>query len=156
MLIMKQLSHWNTPMKTSRILLTALFITQASCTSAPTQPDLTTGLAPCGSYPNCVNSDSGVGVHAIEPLQASPAQWESLKVWIKEQKDWRISKDEDLFLQAVAITPWMRYREDIQLLYQTETRLIQVRSSSRLGYSDMGANRTRVEHLRGELERLQQ
>lgn len=59
--------------------------------------------------------------------------------------------DEGLFLQCVATTPIMGFRDDVQLLYQPDALLIQVRSSSRMGFSDMGANRQRVEALRREL-----
>jgi uncharacterized protein (DUF1499 family) len=45
----------------------------------------------------------------------------------------------------------MRFRDDVQLLYNPETGVIQVRSSSRLGISDMGTNRSRVESLRDQL-----
>ena len=55
------------------------------------------------------------------------------------------------FVQAVVTTPMMRFRDDVQLLYNPQTDVIQVRSSSRLGISDMGTNRRRVESLRSHL-----
>ena len=72
------------------------------------------------------------------------------------QDDWEVTLDTDVFVQAVAITPLMRYRDDVQLLYVPEEGLVHVRSSSRLGYSDMGANRKRVEDLRELLTTLGQ
>ena len=112
-------------------------------------------LAPCGSLPNCVNSYSGKGGQAVEPLRATASQWTSLKLWLREQKNWQITADDDLFLQAVAITPTMRFRDDVQLLFQPNAQTIQVRSSSRLGIGDMGANRKRVESLRSTLNAMQ-
>jgi len=42
-------------------------------------------------------------------------------------------------------------RDDVQLLFLPEAQLIQVRSSSRLGVSDLGANAARIETLREQL-----
>jgi uncharacterized protein (DUF1499 family) len=46
----------------------------------------------------------------------------------------------------------MRFRDDIQLQFDPDSKLIQVRSSSRLGISDLGTNYRRVEALREVLE----
>ncbi len=105
--------------------------------------------------PNCVNSDSGEGGQAIDPLPATAADWAALKRWIGEQPDWTIVEQQENFLQCVAVTPLMGFRDDVQLLFQADTGLIQVRSSSRLGISDMGANRKRVQLLRQQLQALQ-
>ena len=124
----------------------------AACVSPPKYSATGIELPPCGSLPNCVNSDSGEGWQAIDPLRATRSQWQGLKDWIGEQKDWSIVEDQGNFLQFTAVTPMMRFRDDIQLLFKPELELIQVRSSSRLGISDMGTNRKRVELLRQQLQ----
>lgn len=108
-------------------------------------------LKECGWLPNCVNSESGRGVQAVEPMSATAGQWAELKLWISEQKDWEITIEEDHFLQAVVKTPVMRFRDDIQLLFLPDKQLVHVRSSSRLGLSDLGTNARRVEMLRQQL-----
>ena len=45
----------------------------------------------------------------------------------------------------------MQFRDDVQLAFKQQAGDIQVRSSSRLGISDMGANRRRIESLRAHL-----
>jgi uncharacterized protein (DUF1499 family) len=110
-------------------------------------------LPPCGMLPNCVNSYSGTGASAIAPLQATTAQWQALKRWLAQQNDWSITKESSDFLQAIVKTPLMKFRDDVQLAFDSGAGNIQVRSSSRLGISDMGANRTRIESLRAHLER---
>jgi uncharacterized protein (DUF1499 family) len=90
-------------------------------------------------------------VHAIESLSASMAQWDSLKLWLGGQRGWELTVEDGSFMQAVVVTPLMRYRDDVQLLYQADLERIQVRSSSRLGFSDMGTNRSRVEALRSKI-----
>jgi len=121
------------------------------CSGAPEKPVTMKTLPECGSRPNCVNSQSGMGVHAIEPLMANAEQWQKLKSWIARQKDWEITIDDGYFIQAVVKTPVMRFRDDVQLLFIPDLQLIHVRSSSRLGLSDLGTNARRVETLRDQL-----
>ena len=45
----------------------------------------------------------------------------------------------------------MRFTDDLEFLLDRERGVIDVRSASRVGYSDLGANRKRVEALRGVL-----
>ena len=99
---------------------------------------------------------TGEGGQAVEPLVVTPAQWRDFRQWLAVQDDWQVTQDTEVFVQAVAITPLMRFRDDVQLLYIPEEGLVHVRSSSRLGYSDMGANRKRVEELRELLRTLDQ
>ena len=130
--------------------LTAMLLL-TGCSSLPGKPETRQVLPECGWLPNCVNSQSGRGAQASEPLRANAGQWQQLKAWIAQQEDWEITVDNDDFIQAIVKTPLMRFRDDIQLLFVPDEQLIQVRSSSRLGISDMGANARRVETLRDQL-----
>jgi uncharacterized protein (DUF1499 family) len=123
----------------------------AGCSSAPDKPAILRALPECGSLPNCVNSQSGRGIQAIEPLAADAEQWQTLKSWIARQEEWEIVIDDGTFMQAVVKTPVMKFRDDVQLLFVPDQQLIQVRSSSRLGLSDLGTNARRVETLREQL-----
>lgn len=138
-------------MKRQLFIILSIATCLVACTSAPEKPAPGAGLPACGLLPNCVNSDSGEGARAIAPLPATTAQWQQLKQWLANQDDWSIITDRGNFLQAVVKTPLMRFRDDVQLLFDEQAGLIQVRSSSRLGISDMGANRKRVERLRDHL-----
>ena len=55
------------------------------------------------------------------------------------------------YLRAEFSTPLMRYTDDVEFWFDSAAGVVQVRSASRLGESDMGANRTRVEALRARL-----
>lgn len=121
------------------------------CSGAPARTDVLQTLPACGLLPNCVNTQSGRGVHGSEPIKANAAQWQKLKAWIALQEDWQIVIDDDNYLQAIVTSPAMRFRDDAQLLFVPRDGLIQVRSSSRLGISDLGANARRIETLRDQL-----
>ena len=138
-------------MKKYYLWILALTVMLAGCTGAPEKPSADMVLPPCGTLPNCVNSYSGAGGSAIAPLQASAEQWQELKLWLAQQSNWTITDETADFLQAVVKTPLMRFRDDVQLAFNNEAGEVQVRSSSRLGISDMGANRKRVESLRAHL-----
>jgi uncharacterized protein (DUF1499 family) len=138
-------------MKKRHLCIALLTIILAGCTSAPEQPGADAVLPPCGMLPNCVNSDSGTGGSAIAPLQATTEQWQALKRWLAAQDDWTITVETADFVQAVVKTPLMQFRDDVQLAFKQQASDIQVRSSSRLGISDMGANRRRIESLRAHL-----
>ena len=122
------------------------------CSSTPDKPAGKAPLAPCGWLPNCVNSVSGQGLQAIEPIKANDGQWQQIKTWIAGQPDWEIVIDDSNFIQAVVKTPLMKFRDDVQLQFEPDIELIQARSSSRLGISDMGTNYRRIETLREVLD----
>ena len=132
-------------------LLLAMLLLLAGCSNTPYTPVTMWVLPECGYLPNCVNSQSGTGIQAVEPLRANAEQWQQLKLWIKGQQDWEVIVDDGDFLQAVVETPVMRFRDDVLLLFLPDVQLIQVRSSSRLGLSDLGTNARRVETLREQL-----
>ena len=121
------------------------------CSSAPDKPIGSEVLMECGWLPNCVNTQSGRGGQSSKPIAANTEQWNKLKSWIGKQQDWVITINDDSFLQAVVKTPMMKFRDDVQLLFLSDARLIHVRSSSRLGISDMNVNAKRIETLRNQV-----
>ena len=44
--------------------------------------------------------------------------------------------------------------DDTEFLFDEEKMVIHIRSSSRLGYSDMGVNRSRIEKIRYQFNNL--
>jgi uncharacterized protein (DUF1499 family) len=138
-------------MKTHNLCMPLIALFLFGCTAAPEKPGREGELPSCGGLPNCVNSDSGEGGSAIEPIRATSQQWGELKQWLATQDNWTITVDSGDFVQAVVTTPLLRFRDDVQFLFDAQAGVIQVRSSSRLGISDMGTNRSRVESLREQL-----
>ncbi|MEZ5503231.1 MAG: DUF1499 domain-containing protein [Halioglobus sp.] len=122
-----------------------------ACSSMPDRPAPGATLLPCGPLPHCVSSTSTRPDQAIAPLTATAQQWQQLKQWLATQEHWTITEDTGDFLQAVVSTPLLHFQDDVQLLYDQHTGVVQVRSSSRLGISDLGTNRRRVELLRDHL-----
>lgn len=124
----------------------------AACASPPERPTPGDPLPPCGNSPNCVSSQESREGFQVAPLVATAEQWRALIATLHTWDHWAITEEDGYFVQAVATTPLMRYRDDVQLWFDPEAGLVHVRSSSRVGYGDMGANRDRVEKLRAALE----
>lgn len=57
-----------------------------------------------------------------------------------------VSKDD--YLHATATTRWMGFVDDLEFWFNPNQRVIEVRSASRLGREDFGANRDRIERIR--------
>ena len=56
------------------------------------------------------------------------------------------------YLYAEFETPLMKYVDDVEFWYDPKARVVQVRSASRMGSKDFGANRKRVEAIRARLK----
>jgi uncharacterized protein (DUF1499 family) len=108
-------------------------------------------LAPCPTTPNCVSSQSADSDHAIAPLRyrddAVDAMTELKKV-IRSMKRAEIVVSTDSYLHAEFTSAVFRFVDDVEFLCDERARLIHVRSASRVGRSDFGVNRKRVEEIR--------
>ena len=81
-----------------------------------------------------------------------PAIREKLKVALSRLGGTKVVKEETNYLHAVASTAFFRFRDDLELLIDPANGVVHIRSASRIGVSDLGANRKRVERLRTLLE----
>lgn len=106
-------------------------------------------LAPCPDSPNCVSSQARDARHAIAPLplHGSPATSRTrlLEILGKEPRV-RVIEQRERYLRAEFTSRLLRFVDDVEFLIGEQH--IEVRSASRLGYSDLGVNRERIEHLR--------
>ena len=62
----------------------------------------------------------------------------------------KIVEADDHYLYAEFTSPWMGYVDDVEF-YLDPDGVIQVRSASRLGESDLGVNPKRIEAIREKL-----
>jgi uncharacterized protein (DUF1499 family) len=133
----------------SAILL--LLIVSGCAGSMPKNIGITDNkLSPCPDKPNCVNSFSNTKEHRIQPFSpASNQLWKNLIQVLNEQKNSKIIISEPLYIHATFTSKLMGFVDDVEFLQSNNTT--HIRSASRLGYSDLGANRDRIERLRSQL-----
>jgi len=87
------------------------------------------------------------------PLQGDgPASMARLSELLQSMPGVQIIQDTgDGYLYAQCTTPLMKFVDDLELWFDPENRVVQVRSASRVGRKDFGVNRKRVEALRAGL-----
>lgn len=122
----------------------------SACAGEPPQDigNLNGRLADCPDSPNCVCSFESRESHSIAPLQANLAQIQQILMGLPEA---RIINSEDNYLYAEFTSRIMGFVDDVEFLYDADAGITHVRSASRLGYSDMGVNRKRIESIRDNL-----
>lgn len=111
-------------------------------------------LAPCPSSPNCVSSDAGDRNHYVEPYALavdSDAAWAALRERLAARPRTRVISATDDYLHAEERSRLLGFVDDVEFHLRSEEAVVAVRSASRLGYSDFGVNRRRVEAIRQAL-----
>jgi uncharacterized protein (DUF1499 family) len=111
-------------------------------------------LQPCPASPNCVVSDARDEEHGIEPFHlivAAPRAWIIVQEVLGELPRTVIAKKTADYVHAECRSAVFRYVDDLELHLRPAQGIIAVRSASRLGRSDFGVNRRRVERLRAVL-----
>ena len=132
-------------------VISAMLLAVLSCASNPPKAQLVDGrLRPCPKSPNCVSSENDGGSSRIEPLtfKGPPEKaWSDLKETIRELGG-KIQEEHDGYLWATFTSRLFRFVDDMEFRMVSTDGMIHVRSGSRVGYSDLGVNRRRVEKLR--------
>jgi uncharacterized protein (DUF1499 family) len=106
-------------------------------------------FAPCKPTPNCVSSqaDPADKEHYIAPIAFSGTMPE-LRRAVESMTRATVISEEGNYLYAEYKSALLGYVDDVELLLDESARLVHVRSASRLGRSDFGVNRKRIEELR--------
>ncbi len=108
-------------------------------------------LAPCPASPNCVSSQADDQDHRAEPLtlhgSASTALLR-LKAVLSREPRVRIVSESGNYLHLEATSLLFRFVDDVEFYMDEAAGVIHFRSASRVGYSDLGANRARMERIR--------
>ena len=107
-------------------------------------------LAACPGTPNCVNSQSDDAQSKIEPLPAKSIA--EVKKVLEGMERTTIVEETDNYLYAEFKSKLMGYVDDVEFYRDDAANAVQVRSASRLGKSDLGVNRKRVEEIRSKLQ----
>jgi len=111
-------------------------------------------LVGCPNKPNCVCSEALSGNTYVEPLKVCGSmaqQWNALKDVILDMGG-KIEEADDYFLHATFQSRVFRFTDDVICRQDAVRNSIQIRSSSRVGYSDFGVNRKRVDKIRKKLQ----
>lgn len=131
--------------------------------SAPSDLGVRDGkLAPPALTPNSVSSQADL--HPGHPQQAyariaplsysgdAAAAMKQLAGAIRQMDGATVVRDQPDYLYVQFRTRWLGFVDDAEFWQDPAAQVIQVRSASRLGESDLGLNRQRIESLRQRLQ----
>ena len=107
-------------------------------------------LEPCPDTPNCVSSQANGSAH-VAPLAFSDdpnAAFARLQSLLQQLPRVRITGVAAGYLRAEAASRVFGFVDDVEFQLDPANRVVHVRSAARLGYSDFGVNRKRIETLR--------
>jgi uncharacterized protein (DUF1499 family) len=114
-------------------------------------------LSPCPASPNCVVSQKADAKHTIAPItyhvtrdKAREALLKVLTVVPRTQ----IIKQTDNYVHAISKSRIFKFVDDVEFYFPSDKSVIHIRSASRVGDSDFGVNRTRLEQIRLALRDL--
>ncbi len=112
-------------------------------------------LASCPNTPNCVSTQAADGMHKIEAIAIDGGPdnaMTQLKAAIAAIPRMKIVTEMENYLHAEATSLIFRFTDDVEFFIDPQAQLIHFRSASRVGHSDLRANRTRMELIRKVFE----
>ena len=143
------------------VIITGLSVGQLGLLkgSPPTDLGVHDGrLKPPSNTPNSVSSQASLypdhPQHAYAEIVPLPlkgnasATLDRIASIIESMEGGKIVKREPDYIYAQFTTRLMKYVDDVEFWYDPSAKVIQVRSASRLGSSDLGVNRKRIETIR--------
>lgn len=108
-------------------------------------------FTPCSKAPHCVSSqaepDSGKHVPPLAFSASADGARQALLKTLYARDDATVERADARFVHATFRTT-LGFVDDVTFLIQRQRQVIDVKSSSRIGYYDFGVNRRRVEALR--------
>lgn len=111
-------------------------------------------LAPCPDSPNCVSTLADDADQRMEPLPLSgdpAAAMDEIETAVQQMPRAQIITRSDNYLHAEFRSALWGFVDDVEFLLDEDAGFIHFRSAARLGYSDMGVNRSRMEEIQQQL-----
>jgi uncharacterized protein (DUF1499 family) len=108
-------------------------------------------LPECPDSPNCVSSQAERADQKIDPIKYSGPMEEAklrMRLVIDSMPGAKVLQEDRLFMHVEFQTLVFGFVDDVEFIMDDAHKVIHVRSASRLGYSDLGTNRRRVEKIR--------
>ena len=126
---------------------------QAQQSRAGEPPGLFDGqLRPCPGPPNCVCSEYPADAeHYVEPLDITGLSADDAMRLLKHviaDLGGEVGIDYGDYIAATFTSDLWGFADDLELRVDPQGNRVHLRSASRVGYGDMGANRERVERIK--------
>ncbi len=107
-------------------------------------------LSPCPASPNCVSTQAENARQPMAPIPWSGPPAAAIEVianLVEAMPRARVVTKTDHYLHAEFTTLLFRFVDDVEFFVDETAGAIHYRSASRVGHSDLGVNRRRMERL---------
>jgi len=107
-------------------------------------------LSPCPDSPNCVCTQDDSPEHQMKPIPFTDSPddaLERIKAAIQSLPRTALISESKTYLHFEVRSLIYRYVDDVEIYIDAPQKLIHFRSASRVGKSDMGVNRARMDEL---------
>lgn len=114
-------------------------------------------LSSCPASNNCVVSQDADAKHAIDPITYHvdrDAARETLLKVLSVVPRTEVVEQTDNYIHALSKSRIFKFVDDVEFYFPANEPVIHTRSASRIGESDLGVNRRRVEQIRLALRDL--
>ncbi|RUR84607.1 DUF1499 domain-containing protein [Chlorogloeopsis fritschii PCC 9212] len=114
-------------------------------------------LSSCPASNNCVMSQDADPKHAIDPIAYHVDQDTALQTLLKVLSvvpRTEVLEQTPNYIHAISKSRIFKFVDDVEFYFPANESVIHVRSASRVGESDLGVNRRRVEQIRLALRDL--
>lgn len=108
-------------------------------------------LLACPNTPNCVSTAKRPSERYISPFEYSRKREEAIAIMVeivKELGNTKIREEKNGYLWVECSSKIFGFVDDLEIYFPPEKKVVYIRSASRLGYSDLGVNRKRLENIR--------
>lgn len=130
----------------------------APATATATFDPATGQFAPCPDSPNCVSTQATDQEHGIAPytFSGSPAEaMTGLLAIVNAMPRTTIVTQTDDYLHVEFRSRIFRFVDDVEFFVDDASKTVQFRSAARVGHSDLGVNRKRMEEIRTRFDTAQ-
>ena len=114
-------------------------------------------LAACPSSPNCVSTQAEDREHWIAPLTIPASSVNPIDVLadvVRSMPRTVMVEQNSEYLRAEFRSQIFRFCDDVEFYFERSSGRVHFRSASRVGYSDLGVNRIRMEEIRDRFVKL--
>lgn len=114
-------------------------------------------LKPLKGSPNAVSTQTSIEALHMDPLPYGKDRnqtIETIKMVMGQLPRTELAEETTDTLHYVVTSKVMRFKDDVEFLFDDEARQVEFRSASRLGHSDFGVNRKRMDDVSKRYRRL--
>ncbi|MEP1448575.1 MAG: DUF1499 domain-containing protein [Paraglaciecola sp.] len=148
-------------MKKSMLAGLCCILLGTGCASTPPPLGVKNGqLTPCPDKPNCVNSYTSDKAQYVAPIQLTGTT-QSIKnnilTALKEMPNSTVTATQVNYVRVEFTSSIFRFVDDVEFYFpdtNTTETTVHLRSASRVGYSDFGVNRKRIQNIRDQFVTL--